>query len=71
MKIVTFLYQFCRSLLSYLGLGSGNCLYYPTWSQVITESLETNGFFKTTPVILKRIAICNPLYKKFGKNWQY
>jgi hypothetical protein len=27
--------------------------------------------FKTTPVVLKRIAICNPLYKKFGKNWQY
>jgi putative component of membrane protein insertase Oxa1/YidC/SpoIIIJ protein YidD len=71
MKIVTVLYQVCRYLLSYLGLGSGNCLYYPTCSQVITESLETNGLFKTAHVILKRIAICNPLYKKFGKNWQY
>ena len=71
MKIVTVLYQVCRSLLSYLGLGSGNCLYYPTCSQVITESLQTNGMFKTVPVILKRIAVCNPLYKNFGKNWQY
>ena len=71
MKIVTVLYQVCRSLLSYLGLGSGNSLYYPTCSQVITESLETNGLFKTAPVVLKRTAICNPLYKKFGKNWQY
>ena len=71
MKIVTVLYQVCRSLLTYLGLGSGNCLYYPTCSQEITESLETNGLFKTTPVVLKRTVICNPLYKKFGKNWQY
>ena len=71
MKILTVLYQVCRSLLSYLGLGSGNCLYYPTCSQVITESLETNGLFKSALVVLKRIAICNPLYKKFGKNWQY
>ena len=71
MKIVTVLSQVGRSLLSYLGLGSGNCLYYPTCSQVITESLETNGLFKTAPVVLKRIAICNPFYKKIGKNWQY
>tara|TARA_Y100000816_G_scaffold227959_1_gene173035 strand:- start:206 stop:421 length:216 start_codon:yes stop_codon:yes gene_type:complete len=71
MKIVTVLYQVCRSLLSYLGLGGGNCLYYPTCSHVITESLETNGLLKTTPVVLKRIATCNPLYKKFGKNWQF
>ncbi len=71
MKIVTVLYQVCRYLLSYLGLGNGNCLYYPTCSQVITESLEKKGLLKTTPVVLKRIAICNPLYKKFGKNWQY
>jgi putative component of membrane protein insertase Oxa1/YidC/SpoIIIJ protein YidD len=71
MKIVTVLYQVCRSLLSYLGLGSGNCLYYPTCSQVIAESLEKKGLFKTIPVFLRRIVICNPLYKKFGKNWQY
>jgi putative component of membrane protein insertase Oxa1/YidC/SpoIIIJ protein YidD len=71
MKIVTVLYQVCRSLLSYLGLGGGNCLYYPTCSQVITESLDTKGLFKTAPVVLKRVAICNPIYMKFGKNWQY
>ena len=71
MKIVTVLYQACRSLLAYLGLGSGNCLYYPTCSKVIAESLEKSGLLKTIPLFLHRIAICNPLYKKFGKNWQY
>ena len=71
MKIVTVLYQACRYLLAYLGLGGGNCLYYPTCSQAIAYSLDKNGLLKTIPVILNRIAICNPLYKKFGKNWQY
>jgi len=71
MKIVTVLYQICRSLLSYLGLGSGNCMYYPSCSQVIAENLEKNGLLSSVPVILKRIKICNPIYKKFGKNWQF
>ena len=71
MKIVTVLYQVCRSLLSYLGLGSGNCMYHPSCSQVITENLEKKGLLRSVPVISKRIAICNPLYMKFGKNWQY
>jgi putative component of membrane protein insertase Oxa1/YidC/SpoIIIJ protein YidD len=71
MKIVTVLYQVFRSLLSYFGLGSGNCVYYPTCSQVITESLENIGFIRTIPRILKRALICNPIYQKFGKNWQY
>jgi len=71
MKIVTVLYQVLRSLLSYFGLGSGNCIYYPTCSQVITESLENSGFIRTIPIILKRALICNPVYQKFGKNWQY
>ncbi len=71
MKIVTVLYQVLRSLLSYFGLGSGNCIYYPTCSQIITESIENNGFIGTIPTILKRALICNPIYQKFGKNWQY
>ena len=71
MKIVTVLYHVLRSLLSYFGLGSGNCIYYPTCSQVITESLENSGFIRTIPTILKRALICNPIYQKFGKNWQY
>jgi len=71
MKIVTVLYQVLRSLLAYFGLGSGNCVYYPTCSQVITESLENTGFIRTIPTILKRSLICNPIYQKFGKNWQY
>ncbi|MAE33184.1 MAG: membrane protein insertion efficiency factor YidD [Actinobacteria bacterium] len=71
MKIVTVLYQVLRSLLSYFGLGSGNCIYYPTCSQIITESIENKGFIGTIPTILKRALICNPIYQKFGKNWQY
>ena len=71
MKIVTVLYQVLRSLLAYFGLGSGNCIYYPTCSQVITESLENIGFIRTIPTILERFLICNPIYQKFGKNWQY
>ena len=71
MKIVTVLYQMSRSLLTYFGLGSGNCMYYPTCSQVIVENLENKGFIRTIPTIFKRVAICNPIYQKFGKNWQY
>ena len=71
MKIVTVLYQVLRSLLSYFGLGSGNCIYYPTCSQIITESIENKGFIGTIPIILNRALICNPIYQKFGKNWQY
>jgi putative component of membrane protein insertase Oxa1/YidC/SpoIIIJ protein YidD len=71
MKIVTILYQVLRSLLSYFGLGSGNCMYYPTCSDVIRESLQNKGLIGSIPTILKRVAICNPIYQKFGKNWQY
>ena len=71
MKIVTILYQVLRSLFSYFGLGSGNCMYYPTCSDVIRESLENKGLIGSVPTILKRVAICNPIYQKFGKNWQY
>ena len=37
----------------------------------ISESFENQGFLKTIPVILQRIYICNPIYKKVGKNWQF
>ena len=46
-------------------------MYYPTCSKVISENFENQGFLKTIPVILQRIYICNPIYKKVGKNWQY
>ena len=71
MKIVTVLYQMLRSLLSFFGLGGGNCMYYPTCSEVITEKLQQKGLIKTIPTIFKRVAICNPIYQKFGKNWQF
>jgi putative component of membrane protein insertase Oxa1/YidC/SpoIIIJ protein YidD len=46
-------------------------MYYPTCSDVIRESLENKGLIGSIPTILKRVAICNPIYQKFGKNWQY
>ena len=38
---------------------------------LLAESFEKNGLLKTIPVIFQRIIICNPIYKKFGKIWQY
>ena len=71
MKLLGFFLQGVRSLLALLGLGAGNCLYYPTCTSVIAESFEKNGLLKTIPVIFQRIIICNLIYKKFGKIWQY
>tara|TARA_B100000424_G_scaffold48729_1_gene34180 strand:+ start:447 stop:662 length:216 start_codon:yes stop_codon:yes gene_type:complete len=71
MKLLGFFLQGVRSLLALFGFGAGNCLYYPTCTNVIAESFEKNGLLKTTPVIFQRIIICNPIYKKFGKIWQY
>ena len=71
MKITKLLYISSRSLLNFFGIGQGNCLYYPTCSNVIEKSIESSGIIKAIPTILKRIYICNPLYMKFGKNWQF
>ena len=70
MKITNILFTVFRSLLGLFGIGQGNCLYYPTCSSVIRESLEKQGLIRTFPVFLERIIKCNPLYGKFGKNWQ-
>ena len=53
------------------GFGQGNCLYYPTCSEIIVNSIENKGLLSSFRTILKRIYICNPIYEKFGKNWQY
>ena len=71
MKISKILYVTVRSLLNFFGIGQGNCLYYPTCSKVIGNSIQKSGLINTFPLILKRVYICNPLYIKFGKNWQY
>ncbi len=71
MKISKIFYVIVRSLLNFFGFGQGNCLYYPTCSEVISNSIEKSGLIKTFPLLLKRVYICNPLYIKFGKNWQY
>tara|TARA_B100000586_G_scaffold199414_1_gene147707 strand:- start:173 stop:361 length:189 start_codon:yes stop_codon:yes gene_type:complete len=61
----------CRSLLGYFGAGRGNCLYYPTCSDVIRGGLVEEGVIKTLyKIIPTRAFICNPLYKKFGNKWQ-
>ena len=70
MKITNILFTVLRSLLGLFGIGQGNCLYYPTCSSVIRESLENKGLIRTIPVFLERVIKCNPLYGKFGKNWQ-
>ena len=70
MKITNILFTVLRSLLGLFGIGQGNCLYYPTCSNVIRESLENKGLIRTVPVFLERGIKCNPLYGKFGKNWQ-
>ena len=71
MKIFGFFLQGSRSLLALFGFGGGNCMYYPSCTNVIVDSFQKSGFFRTIPVILQRIYACNPIYKKFGKNWQY
>ena len=70
MKIGNILFTVTRSLLSLFGIGQGNCLYFPTCSSLIKESLQNYGFIKSIPLIIERIYKCNPIYGKFGKNWQ-
>ena len=70
MKIGNILFTVTRSLLSLFGIGPGNCLYFPTCSNLIKESLQNYGFIKSIPLIIQRIYKCNPIYRKFGKNWQ-
>ena len=71
MKVISLFLQIIRSLLSFFGLGGGNCIYYPSCTTVIAEKLEEEGVFKAIPLILNRIITCNPIYRKIGKNWQY
>ena len=71
MKILGFFLQGLRSLLTMFGFGGGNCMYYPSCTNVIVDSFEKSGLFRTIPVISRRILVCNPIYRKFGKNWQY
>mgnify|MGYP001317913761 FL=1 len=70
MKITTILFTVFRSLLAFFGIGQGNCLYYPSCSVQIKKSIEEKGLIITIPLVFERIYKCNPIYKKFGKNWQ-
>tara|TARA_B100000131_G_C17699856_1_gene444187 strand:- start:121 stop:333 length:213 start_codon:yes stop_codon:yes gene_type:complete len=69
-KITSFIFLIIRSTLGLFGLGKGNCMYYPTCSSVINEEINKRGIFKTLPLVFYRIYTCNPIYRKFGKNWQ-
>jgi putative component of membrane protein insertase Oxa1/YidC/SpoIIIJ protein YidD len=64
-KVASFVYVVLRQLLVFFGLGGGNCMYYPTCSEVIKDSLKEEGPLRTLAVVGRRIFICNALYKYF------
>ncbi len=70
MKITSILFTVYRSLLSYFGIGQGNCFYYPSCSNQIRNSIQDQGILMTIPLVFERAYKCNPIYRKFGKNWQ-
>jgi len=51
------IYQFFLS--PFLGK---NCRFYPSCSQYAVEALEKYGFFKGSPLALKRILRCHPFH---------
>jgi len=69
-KITSFIFLIFRNTLGFLGLGQGNCMYYPTCSSVLLEETTKKGFIRSIPLLLYRAYICNPIYRKIGKNWQ-
>ena len=70
MKLTSILFTVFRALLGLFGIGQGNCLYYPSCSNQIRKSMQEKGFLMTIPLVFERAYKCNPLYRKFGKNWQ-
>tara|TARA_B100000029_G_scaffold186659_1_gene183982 strand:+ start:476 stop:688 length:213 start_codon:yes stop_codon:yes gene_type:complete len=70
LKIAVSFFVFLRNLLGFFGFGQGNCLYFPTCSDVLATHMQEEGVVKTIPLIIKRIIMCNPIYRKFGKKWQ-
>tara|TARA_Y100001970_G_scaffold64472_1_gene82484 strand:- start:911 stop:1138 length:228 start_codon:yes stop_codon:yes gene_type:complete len=70
LKVLVVFFVVFRKLLSFFGLGQGNCLYYPTCSEAVLSRLEEEGLFKTIPLVFKRVVMCNSIYRKFGKKWQ-
>ena len=70
MKLTSILFTVFRALLGLFGIGQGNCLYYPSCSNQIRKSMQEKGFVMTIPLVFERAYKCNPIYRKFGKNWQ-
>ena len=70
MKLTSILFTVFRALLGLFGIGQGNCLYYPSCSNQIRKSMQEKGFVMTIPLVFEKAYKCNPLYRKFGKNWQ-
>ena len=70
MKLTSIIFTVFRALLGLFGIGQGNCLYYPSCSNQIRKSMQEKGFVMTIPLVFERAYKCNPLYRKFGKNWQ-
>ena len=71
MKVISLFIQITRSLLTFFGLGGGNCIYYPSCTVAVAKKLENDGVLKTIPLVLNRLLTCNLIYRKIGKNWQY
>jgi len=69
-KITSLIFLIFRFLLDFLGLGRGNCMYYPTCSFVVNKAIDEKGLIRALPLVFGRMFTCNPIYRKIGKNWQ-
>tara|TARA_B100001173_G_scaffold206550_1_gene178122 strand:+ start:439 stop:651 length:213 start_codon:yes stop_codon:yes gene_type:complete len=69
-KLTSLIFLIFRSLLGFFGFGQGNCMYYPTCSYLVVDEIKKKGIFRSIPLALHRVYICNPIYRKIGKNWQ-
>ena len=54
MKISKLFYISVRSLLNFFGFGQGNCLYYPTCSEIMKNSIEKKGLIASLPLTFKK-----------------
>jgi len=54
MKISKLFYISARSLLNFFGFGQGNCLYYPTCSEIMKNSIEKKGLIASLPLLFEK-----------------
>ena len=63
MNISKLFYISTRSLLNFFGFGQGNCLYYPTCSEIIEDSIEKKGLIASLPLLLKNLYLQPNIYE--------